>query len=64
VTGYRVPVGDIETLAERIVRLLEDPPACQQFGRRGREIALTRFTAERAANKTYDLYRAMLPAVP
>lgn len=64
VTGYRVPVGDIETLAERIVHLLEDPPACRQFGRRGREIALTRFTAERAANKTYDLYRAMLPAVP
>ncbi len=59
VTGYRVPVGDIQALAERITRLLLDEATCQQFGQRARKIARERFTQELAARRTHDLYLAL-----
>jgi glycosyltransferase involved in cell wall biosynthesis len=58
-TGYRVPLGDIETLAERVQRLLNDPALCRQFGARARQVARSRFTAELAAQKTHDLYLSL-----
>jgi len=58
-SGYRVPAGDIDALAESTIRLLGDPLTCQRFGQRAREIAKTRFSAELAARKTHDLYLAV-----
>jgi glycosyltransferase involved in cell wall biosynthesis len=60
VTGYRVPVGDIQALAERITHLLLDEATRQRFGQRAREIATERFTQELAARKTRDLYLALV----
>ena len=36
-TGFLVPVGDAEALADRLVRLLSSPNLCAQFGQAGRE---------------------------
>ncbi len=46
-TGFLVPAGDIEALAERIDRLLEDDSLARTLGRQGREAVETRFSAER-----------------
>ena len=35
-TGYIVPVGDAEALAERMTRLLRDPQLRARMGQRGR----------------------------
>lgn len=46
-TGFLVPPGDVEALAERIDRLLGDDALAQTFGHQGREAVETRFSAER-----------------
>lgn len=59
VTGYRVPVGDIRALAERLVLLLRDGDTCRRFGQRARQFARDHCSAELAARKTHDLYLAV-----
>jgi glycosyltransferase involved in cell wall biosynthesis len=36
VTGYVVPQGDIQAMAESVLRLLEEDSRCREFGRRAR----------------------------
>ena len=43
-TGYLVPIGDVAALADRICRLLADPTAAAEMGRRGRELFLNHFS--------------------
>lgn len=45
-TGFLVPVGDIEEMAERALRVLTDPELQHRLGRRGRAIAEDRFRRE------------------
>jgi glycosyltransferase involved in cell wall biosynthesis len=40
--GLLAPQGDPAAVAERILRLLDDPPAARRMGARGREMALAR----------------------
>lgn len=42
-TGYLVPVGDAQALAEAIERVLRDPAAARAMGQRGRELAEQRY---------------------
>ena len=46
-TGFLVPVGDAEALAEKIVALGLDPELRRRMGAEGRRIAGARFRAER-----------------
>jgi glycosyltransferase involved in cell wall biosynthesis len=36
VTGYAVPPGDVETLVDRIIRLMDNPNAANDMGEAGR----------------------------
>jgi hypothetical protein len=36
VTGYTVPPGDVDTLANRMIRLMDDPAAARTMGEAGR----------------------------
>ena len=58
-TGYRVPPGDVEGLAERLVHLLKDDSALMRFGQTAREAARARFLPELAARATWELYQTL-----
>jgi glycosyltransferase involved in cell wall biosynthesis len=47
--GIAVPPEDPKTLAEAILRLLNDEALCEEMGRRGREVVLKYYTWERVA---------------
>jgi len=60
-TGYLVPRGDVEALAERIDRLVVDPEHAAGLGAKGRWVAARRFGATGAAESTEAVYRAVVP---
>jgi lipopolysaccharide/colanic/teichoic acid biosynthesis glycosyltransferase len=62
VTGFAVPVGDAEALANALGRLLENPELARQMGEAGRKWVKAEFQAERIWKGTADLYREMLSA--
>jgi N-acetyl-alpha-D-glucosaminyl L-malate synthase BshA len=43
VTGYLAPVGDVDKMAEYVVRILSDCALCQTLSRQARERAVSRF---------------------
>jgi glycosyltransferase involved in cell wall biosynthesis len=60
VTGYLVPPGEAEPLAEAIVRVASDLPRAAQMGEAGRRRALKQFLQERCTDRTELLYRQAL----
>jgi glycosyltransferase involved in cell wall biosynthesis len=54
-TGYLVPPGDVESLADRIDRLLADPELCRRMGEAGRVIVLTQHDVQQEAGKLFNL---------
>ena len=60
VTGYLVPPGEAESLADAIVRLVSDLPRAAEMGSAGRRRALEQFLQERCTDRTELLYRAAL----
>jgi hypothetical protein len=60
VTGYLVDVGDIQSMADRIVELLQDKPKRQLMGHLAREVAKQRFASDMVANKTVQVYRDLI----
>lgn len=61
-TGFLVPAGDTDGLAEAVARVLDDPDLAADMGKRAREDVATRFSAEAAATSTVDWYRRVLAA--
>jgi glycosyltransferase involved in cell wall biosynthesis len=59
-TGYLVPPGDTEALAERLGRLVRDPAQREAMGREGRERVLRRYAVERLVGDVDDLYQELL----
>jgi glycosyltransferase involved in cell wall biosynthesis len=59
VDGYVVD-QDAEAIAQKIVHLLAHPTAREEMGGRGREKTLTRYTWERLAQKTEQVYQTVL----
>ncbi|HEY0370600.1 MAG TPA: N-acetyl-alpha-D-glucosaminyl L-malate synthase BshA [Thermoanaerobaculia bacterium] len=55
VTGYLLPVGDIEAMADRGVEILRDDDLRKKMGKRGRESAVERFDEQ----KIVPIYREM-----
>jgi glycosyltransferase involved in cell wall biosynthesis len=55
-TGFLVPTRDPAALADRIVRLLEDPQARVRMGEAGRTRVELRFSAERMVAETLAAY--------
>jgi glycosyltransferase involved in cell wall biosynthesis len=60
--GLRVPLGDIEALAEAIVTLLQNPSMAQQMGCVGRQMAETRFDEQLVFAKVKAEYARLLIA--
>jgi glycosyltransferase involved in cell wall biosynthesis len=59
-TGMLVPMGDAQSMAQAIIKLLKNPAAAAEMGVRGRERMLAHFTIERTARKMESVYDSML----
>lgn len=59
-TGYLVPAGDAESLAQRIMELTADASLRERMGRAGRARLESCFSAETMISRTDDLYRSLL----
>ena len=61
-TGYVVPVGDDERMAEGVSSLLADPERARVMGERGREVARRKFSCEAQLERVVGLYEQLLAA--
>jgi N-acetyl-alpha-D-glucosaminyl L-malate synthase BshA len=54
--GFLFEIGDVDGMAEAALRVLGDDAERERLGRRGREIAVSRFTSERIIPQYEELY--------
>jgi N-acetyl-alpha-D-glucosaminyl L-malate synthase BshA len=59
-TGYLFDVGDTSGMAEASFRLLGDDRERERLGRRGREVAISRFSTNRIIPQYEALYRGVI----
>lgn len=57
VSGFLVPEQDVDTLAARIIQLIDDPERCAIMGREGRRAVEAEFDIEKLNKQLLDLYR-------
>ncbi len=55
--GILVPVGDVEALADGIVRLALDPGLAEDLARNARQTVLDKFTDDRMVEETLEAYK-------
>ena len=60
VDGYLVPKNDLESLSERIARLVNDPALCRSFGQAGRNKIVERFGIAHRQTAIEALYSQLL----
>jgi len=58
--GLLVNPADPADLAATLRRLVDNPAIADELGRKGREVIHTRFTADRMAEETAEIYRSYL----
>jgi len=58
--GLLSPEGDVDAMAEHIVRLAESPELREQMGRRGQAMAQELFTLEQTVDRYLELYEGVL----
>ena len=58
--GYMFDIGDVDRMAETAIRVLSDDSLRERLGRRGREIAVTRFTTDQIIPQYEALYQAVI----
>ena len=56
-TGFIVPTGNVEMLADRIAKLLDDFELCKRMGKAGREKVEREFTLDNLVKETLNAYR-------
>jgi glycosyltransferase involved in cell wall biosynthesis len=59
-TGFLVSSGDHQTMAERIISLLQNPSMAQEMGQLGRQIVEQEFSCEAQLRNTEQLYETLL----
>jgi len=59
-TGYLVPRGDVETLRDRIGRLLTAPELRARMGSSGRALFEEQFTLDRSVQRTLEVYQDVI----
>lgn len=59
-TGFLIPKGDVETLRDRLVRLIQDPELRMRMGAAGRARYEAHFTLEQMLEKTLAVYGKVL----
>ena len=60
--GYLFEIGDVDEMARTALRLLNDDQQRVRLGRRGREIAVSRFATEKIIPQYEDLYSRVVRA--
>ena len=63
VTGYLVPVGDVELLASRMIALCQAPATRRSMGERARSVVEQTFTVERMTRRFELLYEKLSGAI-
>ncbi len=58
--GYLFEIGDVDGMAAASLRVLNDDSERERLGRRGREIAVSRFTTEKIIPQYEELYRMVV----
>ena len=58
-TGFLVRPGDVEGLAEAVIRLLQDRALASRLGAQGRELVREQFSEELMVRKIDELYRRL-----
>lgn len=59
-TGFIVPSGDDEKMAEQVIRLLNEPARARAMGERGKLIVAKRFSSDYQLENTLALYDELL----
>ena len=60
VTGYLVPAGDVDALAERLETLIKDPVLRQKMGNKGSERVRQEHSAETMVELIHEVYAQLL----
>jgi glycosyltransferase involved in cell wall biosynthesis len=60
-TGFIIPPGNADMLAEKLVCLRQHPQQAQAMGERGRQRILNDFSVEKMVSKTIEVYQEVLP---
>ena len=58
-TGFLVPFKDPESVANAVKMLLENPNMAKEFGIKGRQSMLEKFTLKRCAEKYLEVYKSV-----
>jgi N-acetyl-alpha-D-glucosaminyl L-malate synthase BshA len=59
-TGYLLPVGDVDGMAERAIEILSDPDLQRRLGRNGRDLAEGKFNVNRVVPKYREFYEKVI----
>jgi glycosyltransferase involved in cell wall biosynthesis len=59
-TGFLVPPNDPESFAEAILKMLRDPAARAEMGRRAKDLVLNNYTPEKLADTAENLFLQLL----
>ena len=59
-TGYLSEVGDVEKMASDVVRLLKDPAVRSEWGKRAREVAVSRYRTDIVIPKYIEFYERVI----
>lgn len=63
-SGFLSDIGNVEKMAEDCCKLLTDEDLRRAFGRRGRELAITRYSTELIIPQYIDFYRKIIERQP
>jgi glycosyltransferase involved in cell wall biosynthesis len=59
-TGFLIESDDDNSLAEKLIWLLENPSKAAEMGKRGCETVKAKFSCEAQLNKTKNVYESLL----
>lgn len=58
-TGFLVPPGDVEALAQKLTQLLGDRSIAEKMGRAGRDRALSEFSEDKRNDRFLEIYKRL-----
>jgi glycosyltransferase involved in cell wall biosynthesis len=59
-TGLLIPPSDVEALVKSVIRLIDNPPECNQFGLNGRKRVIEHFAFDAFIDNIDSVYRKLL----